>query len=166
MERNNARRADGRIVPLGRAALRSGRWPTPRVEVSRLNGERREAQAAHWSGMSDDKHNPSALPPTLPLESLTLAAGTTRPPLLLKLDAAAAELQCTRRSLERQIAAGRITAIHIGRSVRIERRELEAFIELLREEAESEAPPRATASRDRDWAIPVVERGEVHGQTA
>lgn len=116
--------------------------------------------------MSKDNQNPS-LPPTIPPDQpWTVPAGTAPFPLLLNLDAAAAELQRTRRSLERQIAAGRITAIHIGRSVRIERRELEAFIDLLRKEAQSEAHPRAAAPRDLDWTLPPAERGEVHGQTA
>ena len=116
--------------------------------------------------MSDDNQTPSPSPMSPSAESSTVVAESARCPLLLKLDAAAAELQCTRRSLERQIAAGRITAIHIGRSVRIERRELQAFIDLLREEAQSETRPRAAAQPGLSWADSRPERGEVHGQTA
>jgi excisionase family DNA binding protein len=116
--------------------------------------------------MSDDNQSLSHLPTTPLAEPLPVAAGIARSPILMKLDAAAAELQCTRRSLERQIAAGRITAIHIGRSVRIEHRELEAFVDRLREEAQSKTCQGASASRDPDWANPHPERREVHGQTA
>ena len=49
------------------------------------------------------------------------AAGT----LLLTLDEAARELRCARRSIERQVARHRLAVVHVGRSVRVERRELE-----------------------------------------
>ena len=52
--------------------------------------------------------------------------------LLLNLDEAAEQLRCNRRSVERQIAAHNIAVVHIGRSVRIERAELIAFIAQLR----------------------------------
>lgn len=52
--------------------------------------------------------------------------------LLLKLDEAARELRCTRRSLERRIAAHKLAVVHIGRAVRLERAELEAFLDRLR----------------------------------
>ncbi len=92
------------------------------------------------------------------------------PTLLLKLEEAAAELRCTRRSLERQIAAHRICVLHIGRCVRIERTELEAFVARLRTEAH-----RATGTTT-SLAVPspVVpppdpapanDQGESHGQT-
>jgi excisionase family DNA binding protein len=50
------------------------------------------------------------------------------PSLLLNLDEVATELRCTRRSVERHIADHRLPVIWIGRSVRIERQALEAFI--------------------------------------
>ena len=52
--------------------------------------------------------------------------------LLMNLDEVAEQLRCTRRSVERYIAAGRLFALHIGRSVRVERRELEDFIARMR----------------------------------
>ena len=57
---------------------------------------------------------------------------TTPDTLLLTLDEAARELRCARRSVERQIARHRLAVIHVGRSVRVERRELERFIAQLR----------------------------------
>ena len=53
--------------------------------------------------------------------------------LLLTLDEAARKLRCARRTLERQIAARRLRVVHVGRSVRVERRELERFITWLRD---------------------------------
>ena len=53
--------------------------------------------------------------------------------LLLTLDEAARELRCARRSLERQIARHRLRVVHVGRSVRVERRELERFITSMRD---------------------------------
>jgi len=119
--------------------------------------------------MSDDQPDPAlasarSVEPVTPVPKVTTV--TAGRPLLLKLDAVAAELQCTRRSLERQIAAGRITALHIGRSVRIERRELEAFVDLLREEARSHTSRGADAPRVVGWTDPHNDRGGVHGQTA
>lgn len=58
--------------------------------------------------------------------------------LLLKLEEAAQELRCTRRSVERQIAARRLPVVHIGRSVRLERAELEAYIARLRKSERGE----------------------------
>jgi excisionase family DNA binding protein len=115
---------------------RSSRWLTPRFVVARLGGERRDHGMCPWAGY--ERRHPRPCPRAGAVRRA--ANGGTADalaPLLLELDAAAAELQCIRRSLERQIAAGRITALHIGRSVRIERRELEAFAELLRTEAQS-----------------------------
>ena len=57
---------------------------------------------------------------------------TSADTLLLTLDEAARELRCARRSVERQIAGHRLTVVHVGRSVRVERRELERFIAQLR----------------------------------
>jgi excisionase family DNA binding protein len=65
-------------------------------------------------------------PPTRP-------ATTAPDTLLLTLDEAATELRCARRSVERQIAQRRLTVVHVGRSVRVERRELERFIARLRD---------------------------------
>ena len=70
----------------------------------------------------------------------TLTA-TTPDTLLLTLDEVARELRCARRSVERQIARHRLAVIHVGRSVRVERSELERFIAQLRD-------PRGQA-RDR-----------------
>jgi excisionase family DNA binding protein len=58
---------------------------------------------------------------------------TTETPLLLNLDEVAEQLRCTRRSVERQIASQTLHVIRIGRSVRVERRELETFIAAHRE---------------------------------
>lgn len=72
-------------------------------------------------------------PTSLPVPDVADAA----PPqgastLLLTLDEVAEGLRCTRRSVERQIAAGRIVAVHIGRAVRVERREVLSFVARLR----------------------------------
>jgi excisionase family DNA binding protein len=66
---------------------------------------------------------------THPSTPTTTAADT----LLLTLDEAAHELRCARRSVERQIARHRLTVVHVGRSVRVERRELERFIAQMRD---------------------------------
>ncbi len=52
------------------------------------------------------------------------SAPTIADTLLLNLDEVARELRCARRSVERQIARHRLTVVHVGRSVRVERREL------------------------------------------
>lgn len=59
----------------------------------------------------------------------TTAAGDT---LLMTLDEAARELRCARRSLERQVARRQLAVVHVGRSVRVERRELVRFISKMR----------------------------------
>ena len=62
--------------------------------------------------------------------------GSARPhTLLLTLDEAATELRCARRSIERHVAARHMDVVRIGRSVRIERSELERFIARQREGA-------------------------------
>jgi len=65
------------------------------------------------------------------METLS-ALGTPTPSasdtLLLTLDEAARQLRCARRSVERHVASHRLRAVHLGRSVRVERRELERFI--------------------------------------
>ena len=65
--------------------------------------------------------HPSPLSPT--------AADT----LLLTLDEAAQQLRCARRSIERHIASHRLHVVHLGRSVRVERREPERFITQMRD---------------------------------
>ena len=57
-----------------------------------------------------------------------------QPTLLLTLGEVAAHLRCTRRSVERQVAAGQLHVIHIGRAVRIERRELDRYLAALRDD--------------------------------
>ena len=66
--------------------------------------------------------------------------------MLLTLGEVAEQLRCTRRSVERQIAARQLAAIHVGRAVRVERQELEAFIDRLRG---CDQPPPERASRGR-----------------
>lgn len=67
---------------------------------------------------------------TTPISTPTATASDT---LLLTLDEVARELRCARRSVERQVAGHRPTVVHVGRSVRVERRELERFMGQLRE---------------------------------
>lgn len=66
------------------------------------------------------------------LSARDLLRPTPARPSLLKLDEVAGVLRCTRRSLERQTAAQRIAVVHIGRSVRIEPAELDAYLDRLR----------------------------------
>lgn len=54
-------------------------------------------------------------------------------PLLLTLPEVAAQLRCTRRSIERQVARRQLHVVRIGRAVRVERRELDRFLRALRE---------------------------------
>lgn len=67
---------------------------------------------------------------TRPSPLTTTAADT----LLLTLDEAAEQLRCARRSIERHIANHRLPVVHLGRSVRVERRELERFIARMRDD--------------------------------
>jgi excisionase family DNA binding protein len=64
-------------------------------------------------------------------------AGTESPSqqatLLLTLDEVARELRCARRSVERQVACHRLPVVHLGRSVRVARGDLERFVAGLRE---------------------------------
>ena len=54
---------------------------------------------------------------------------THSPPLLLNLNKVATQLlRWTRRSVERQIAERRLRTVHLGRSVRVERTELDRFL--------------------------------------
>ncbi|WP_194289113.1 MULTISPECIES: helix-turn-helix domain-containing protein [unclassified Nocardioides] len=67
---------------------------------------------------------------THPRPLTTTAADT----LLLTLDEAARQLCCARRSVERHVANHRLRVVHLGRSVRVERRELERFIVQMRDQ--------------------------------
>lgn len=53
--------------------------------------------------------------------------------LLLTLDEVARQLCCARRSVERHVASRRLRVVHLGRSVRVERRELARFIAQMRD---------------------------------
>ncbi len=57
----------------------------------------------------------------------------TQPTILLNLNEVAAQLRWTRRSVERQIQFRRLRAVHLGRSVRIERAELDRFVAAMRD---------------------------------
>jgi excisionase family DNA binding protein len=67
---------------------------------------------------------------THPSPLTTTAADT----LLLTLDEVAQQLRCARRSVERHVASHRLHVIHLGRSVRVERRELERFVAQMRDQ--------------------------------
>lgn len=56
-----------------------------------------------------------------------------QPTLLLDLDEVATQLRWTRRSVERQIAYRQLRTVHLGRSVRVERTELDRFIASMRD---------------------------------
>ncbi len=62
--------------------------------------------------------------------TLTTTAADT---MLLTLDEVARQLRCARRSVERHVASRRLRVVHLGRSVRIERLELERFVAQLRD---------------------------------
>jgi len=68
--------------------------------------------------------------------TLTTTAADT---LLLTLDEAARQLRCARRSVERHIASHQLRVVHLGRSVRVERRELERFIAQMRDVGDADA---------------------------
>ncbi len=57
----------------------------------------------------------------------------TQPTLLLNLNGVATQLRWTRRSVERQISDRRLRAVHLGRSVRVERAELDRFVASMRD---------------------------------
>lgn len=61
--------------------------------------------------------------------TLTVTAADT---LLLTLDEAARQLRCARRTVERHVASRQLHVVHLGRSVRVERCELERFIAHMR----------------------------------
>ena len=56
-----------------------------------------------------------------------------QPTLLLNLNEVATQLRWTRRSVEKQIALRRLRAVHLGRSVRVERTELDRFVASMRD---------------------------------
>ena len=56
-----------------------------------------------------------------------------QPTLLLNLNEVATQLRWTRRTVEKQIAQRRLRAVHLGRSVRVERTELDRFIASMRD---------------------------------
>ena len=56
-----------------------------------------------------------------------------QPTLLLNLNEVATQLRWTRRTVERRIAERRLRAVHLGRSVRVERTELHRFIASMRD---------------------------------
>ena len=56
-----------------------------------------------------------------------------QPTLLLNLNEVATQLRWTRRNVEKQIAQRRLRAVHLGRSVRVERTELHRFIASMRD---------------------------------
>jgi excisionase family DNA binding protein len=60
------------------------------------------------------------------------AAEDTQPSLLLTLGEVASHLRCTRRSVEREVSRHHLHVIRIGRSVRVERLELNRYIQSLR----------------------------------
>ncbi|WP_270888884.1 helix-turn-helix domain-containing protein [Pedococcus sp. 5OH_020] len=55
----------------------------------------------------------------------------TQPTLLLTLGEVASHLRCTRRSVEREVARHHLRVVRIGRSVRVERRELNRYLKSL-----------------------------------
>lgn len=61
---------------------------------------------------------------------------TTADTLLLTLDEAARQLRCARRTLERHVASHHLHVIHLGRAVRVERRELERFVAQMRDQSD------------------------------
>ena len=78
-----------------------------------------------------------------------------QPTLLLNLNEVATQLRWTRRSVERQIAQRRLRAVHLGRSVRVERTELDRFVASMRMPmrvarcAVGHAPPPADSATSR-----------------
>ena len=70
-------------------------------------------------------------PGTSPRQHAT-PGDAVQPTLLLTLDEVAEQLRCTRRGVERLVAARGLVSVHIGRAVRIESRELERFVADLR----------------------------------
>jgi excisionase family DNA binding protein len=55
--------------------------------------------------------------------------------LLLNLDEVAGQLRCTRRNVERLVAAHQLPVVRFGRSVRIERTAVEEFVAEHRQDA-------------------------------
>jgi excisionase family DNA binding protein len=62
----------------------------------------------------------------------TTTSTADQPSLLLTLGEVAGHLRCTRRTVERQVAGQRLRVVRIGRSVRVERVELDRYLAWLR----------------------------------
>ena len=78
-----------------------------------------------------------------------------QPTILLNLNEVAAQLRWTRRSVERQVAERRLRTVLLGRSVRVERTELDRFVaaqrdtnagHLTRATKRNSTPPSATGN--------------------
>ena len=54
--------------------------------------------------------------------------------LLLTLDEVAEQLRCTRRTIERLVATKALPSVKIGRAVRVATRDVEDYVERLREQ--------------------------------
>ncbi|MDO9458474.1 helix-turn-helix domain-containing protein [Nocardioides sp.] len=59
---------------------------------------------------------------------MTTNHAQSAPSLLMNLDEVADELRCTRRNVERLVAAHELPVVRFGRSVRIERTVVEEFV--------------------------------------
>ena len=82
---------------------------------------------------------------------------TTRamqPTILLNLNEVAAQLRWTRRSVEREIQYRRLRAVHLGRSGRVERSELDRYVAAMRDPVDP-VPPRLRPRR-RSGAPPTI----------
>lgn len=66
----------------------------------------------------------------------------TGPHRLLRKSEVARELAVSVRTVERQIEAGRLAYVQIGRSTRIEAAELERFINALKQDGQCRVRPR------------------------
>lgn len=64
------------------------------------------------------------------MDTMTVVASA--PPTLLTIPEVAAVLRCTRRTVERQIADRNLHVLRVGRAVRIERDELDRYLDSLR----------------------------------
>ena len=122
---------------LRHVAVASGRLQTRAPTASPLLRDRSGTETVPWCHLETITHTST---PT------TTAADT----LLLTLDEAARELRCARRSVERQIARHRLTVVHLGRSVRVERRELTST---LYRGADGNGHARVTMGRRPDGTI-------------
>lgn len=60
----------------------------------------------------------------------------TEQSILLTLDEVGEHLRLSRRTVSRLINAGEITAVHLGHSIRVERVELDRYLDLMRDHDE------------------------------